>query len=211
MTNSTPTDTLLGKLARKAKIAPEHRSAFQSAMLHARKAYLSNVRRAAKERPGNEAEALAEIFESIRRFQRAVERLPQLDRMRKALTSARMAVRSIALPPSGQSGETALPEATLLLLPELLSATADYVAERRDEASASVERHRPAGEAARNKHLALVLYYVAKKYSPRLSAGEMEDWLYDAVTWCGARPRNRKSRRFKALVKYVATRWRVAH
>jgi hypothetical protein len=211
VTNFSPTDPLIGKLARKAKIASEQRSAFQSDLLDARGGYLANVRHAADERPDNEAEALAEIVESILRFRRAVERLPEFRRMRETLTRAPMAVRSIALPPSGQSGETALPEATLLLLPELLKATEDYVAQRRIGASERVEHHRPTGAAARNKHLALVLYYVAKKYSPQLSAAEMKGWLYDAMTWCGVQARHCESRSFQAIVKYVAARWEAAH
>jgi hypothetical protein len=209
VTKPTPADLLLGKLDREAKIAPEQRNAFQAGLLAARKSYLSNVRRAANERPGNEAAALAEIAKSIRRFQQAVERSSEFCRMRKALTSASMAVRSIAaLPPSGQNSETRLDEAMLLQLPELLSATAKCVDERRVEASTRVRRHRPLGEAARDKHLALVLWCVAKKYSPQLSDNEMKDWLGESMTWCGAK--QPESWRFRKLADDLAARWLAA-
>jgi hypothetical protein len=93
----------------------------------------------------------------------------------------------------------------LVLLPEWLSATADYVAKRRIDASARVERHRPAGAAARRERLALVLLHVAKKRSAWASANRpnMGDWLHDAMTWCEGKPLKlaRGSRRFKELLK----------
>ena len=91
----------------------------------------------------------------------------------------------------------------------MLGVTAECVAERRVEASTRVRRLRPKGEAARNKHLALVLWCVAKKYSPQLSDAEMKGWLYDAITWFGPQPS--ESWRFQKLVKDVAARWRAAH
>jgi hypothetical protein len=205
MPRATPIDEDgLKKLAHKAQIEREQLNAFRTDMSYACQAHRRRVQLDAKDQPRGEAAELAKIVKSLNKFRRAVA--PNIAELRRALDSAPIAVLGMALPPAGQCGETALPLATLFGLPELLGATVDYVAKRRIAVSARIERHRPTGAADMRRLLAIVLWQVAEKYSPRLSArpAEKQDWLHDALRWCGAKPPKHESRRFKTLVEHAA-------
>jgi hypothetical protein len=145
----------LTKLAQKARIEREQLDAFRSNLISAGQTYRRRVDPSAKHRPSSEEAELAKVVKSLNKFRRGIA--PHAAELREALCGAPRAVRAMAFPPAGLNGETALPEATLLRLPELLGATADYVAERRIAASARIERHRPAGAAVMTKLLAIAL------------------------------------------------------
>ena len=198
----------LTSLARKARIEPEQLEAFRSDMSYACQAHRRRVQPDAKDRPRSEAAELAKIVKSLNKFRRVVA--PAVAELRETLHSAPTAVLGMALPPAGRARGRALPLPMLLWLPELLKANANYAAKRRNAVSARIERHRPAGAAEMMILLAIALWQVAEKYSPRLSAREKQGWLHDALMWCGAKPPTRASWRFKELVRKAADRARSA-